>query len=359
MFKKFLINKLVDLYKRRYDLVTNTRKHLINYFSKNYLETELNYLDNNYDISKIIYSKSLSRPIIVKFNKNHKFAHSFMQRDLTKLKDVVYNSDNGHIYAIKKSKELMFIAESSSWPRGSIAIEYPKQSIKDMNSLNKLAVGVPNVGFYHLVSEFLPKSILTGQDFLPVAISSKVKKDFVLSLSSIFNLNACQIPKWNYIEELTFITGTNDVGYLHPDDLTLLNKSGVTEHKKSKMFQNIYVSRQNSRRSSLNEKFLHEELKKIGFHIIFPEQLKLEDQISIFRNAKVVVGIHGAGLVNIVWGKQTHLIELMPNNRVNKCYEWITNLNGGKYSRLDFKPFDRNISAIFHQILTLIDYTEN
>ena len=87
--------------------------------------------------------------------------------------------------------------------------------------------------------------------------------------------------------------------------------------------------------------------------------MKLEDQISIFRNAKVVVGIHGAGLVNIVWGKQTHLIELMPNNRVNKCYEWITNLNGGKYSRLDFKPFDRNISAIFHQILTLIDYTEN
>ena len=61
-----------------------------------------------------------------------------MQRDLTKLKDVVYNSDNGHIYAIKKSKELMFIAESSSWPRGSIAIEYPRQSIKDIDSLNEM-----------------------------------------------------------------------------------------------------------------------------------------------------------------------------------------------------------------------------
>jgi capsular polysaccharide biosynthesis protein len=56
----------------------------------------------------------------------------------------------------------------------------------------------------------------------------------------------------------------------------------------------------------------------MGFHIISPGKLSLADQIDAFRNARVVLGAHGAGLTNILFCRpNTTLIEIFPAGGVH------------------------------------------
>ena len=64
----------------------------------------------------------------------------------------------------------------------------------------------------------------------------------------------------------------------------------------------------------------HEEIKKYmstkykeNFANIILENYSMEEQITIFQNAKLIVGQHGAGLFNLVFSKAgTQLIEIGP-----------------------------------------------
>ncbi|MFN4016074.1 MAG: glycosyltransferase family 61 protein [Reyranella sp.] len=81
----------------------------------------------------------------------------------------------------------------------------------------------------------------------------------------------------------------------------------------------LYVSRnESSMRRILNEEELLPGLRDMGFHIISPAKLSLADQIEAFRNARVVLGAHGAGLTNILFCRpNTTLIEIFPAGGVH------------------------------------------
>lgn len=76
----------------------------------------------------------------------------------------------------------------------------------------------------------------------------------------------------------------------------------------------LYVSRDRSSfRRTTNEAAVAGLLTARGFTIISPENLPLAEQVSLFSNAKVVVGTHGAGLTNIVFCRPgSAVLELMP-----------------------------------------------
>jgi hypothetical protein len=80
----------------------------------------------------------------------------------------------------------------------------------------------------------------------------------------------------------------------------------------------IYVSRQKAtKRKIINSDELDETLEKYGIVTIYAENLTLEEQISIFSNAQLVISPHGAGLSNIIFMKsKTIVIEI--NNADHK-----------------------------------------
>jgi capsular polysaccharide biosynthesis protein len=65
----------------------------------------------------------------------------------------------------------------------------------------------------------------------------------------------------------------------------------------------FYIYRPLGRRGVLNEEEFHSYLIKYGFAIIRLENYSIDEQINIFMNAKFIIGVHGAGLTNIIFSK--------------------------------------------------------
>lgn len=89
-------------------------------------------------------------------------------------------------------------------------------------------------------------------------------------------------------------------------------KDRVIKSAPSEAFRKVYLLRGKQRKRRLiGEERLVKLLELEGFHIIDPQQLKLEEQIKVLFGAEVVVALHGAALTNIIFCREgTRIIEL-------------------------------------------------
>lgn len=90
----------------------------------------------------------------------------------------------------------------------------------------------------------------------------------------------------------------------------ILDRS-ISVHKKIFVSRNIETS---SNRLLIDSKSVEDALKNNGFECISPEKLTFIEQVNLFRNAKIVVGVHGSGLFNCVFmDSDTSVIEIAPS----------------------------------------------
>lgn len=74
-------------------------------------------------------------------------------------------------------------------------------------------------------------------------------------------------------------------------------------------------------RSMVNEDYLFDELKKLGFEKIFFEDIRPIEQAKLMQNAEIVAAYHGAGLANMLFaGADTTVIEY--GNLHTATYRW-------------------------------------
>ena len=79
----------------------------------------------------------------------------------------------------------------------------------------------------------------------------------------------------------------------------------------------IFVSRErlastkSGYRRMLNAGEVEERLVKLGFEIIYPEEMSIEEQIKKFRSAAIVVGQSGGAMFNVVFCRPgTHVVDI-------------------------------------------------
>jgi capsular polysaccharide biosynthesis protein len=73
-------------------------------------------------------------------------------------------------------------------------------------------------------------------------------------------------------------------------------------------------------------------LADAGFSIIAPGTLAWEEQIAVFRGARIIVGPHGAGLANAVFSESgARVIELTNAHHYNRCFEWLCHIKEHEY----------------------------
>lgn len=84
----------------------------------------------------------------------------------------------------------------------------------------------------------------------------------------------------------------------------------------------IYISRMGKKNRCLsNEEELVMALEKRGYFILNPEDYTIDEQIMLFHHARIVVGLLGAGLSNIVFCQENTMVyELVPSHHNNPCF---------------------------------------
>lgn len=83
----------------------------------------------------------------------------------------------------------------------------------------------------------------------------------------------------------------------------------------------------------INNEEMTTKLKKEGFKIIQVGKLSFKQQIKLFNNAKIIIGVHGAAFANLIFCKpKTKIIEIKPKNRPNN-YKIISKINNLNYKQ--------------------------
>ncbi len=171
--------------------------------------------------------------------------------------------------------------------------------------------------YAHWLIEDLPRFLKTLEEKVDVGILiSAEPQRYVLDTLEILGLKT--ILKGEYFRPKKFwfcspgsrllIPSSQDIGLLR-------EKMKQKSSSKNLKNQKIYVSRRASSRSPVYESQIEDFFLGRGFNMVFLERMTIQEQISLFESAHVIVGPHGAGLTNMVWMTQGKVIELFGEDR--------------------------------------------
>lgn len=283
-------------------------------------------------IDRQVISKSQLLEIPTSNGYNSRLQHFFKERAIVGLMDALLMPETGGIY-LEQSGIRHFVMESTEWPveRRMMFDEMPRKAKTKHYGL--IARGISQTGYYHAITEEIPQ-ILQLQSLGPTFIQSESNIAIAKEVYQALGVEFQQVRSRDAVsaESLTFITRGMDVGYLHPTSLEFLrNFRDLTVRDDVPKYEKIFVSREGSRRAHKLESAKRKHYEEMGFVTIKPHEYSLIEQISIFRSCRELVGFHGAGLVNAVWSDKCIVRELMPGERINRCYEWQSYLCGHDY----------------------------
>jgi len=204
--------------------------------------------------------------------------------------------------------------------------------------------------YFHFIIDILPKleaithyQTETGE--FPVILIPANPPRFVLDIFDYLDVHYITVdgPANIRVERLVIPSSHRQNGFPHPGAIEYLRDLvGVYGDPKEK----IYVSRElaRSRRVS-NETKVMEALTKMGFYKVCAESFPWRRQLDMFSNANVIAGPHGAGLVNMVFGNNPIVLELVTPEYTNPCCWLIGEAMGIKYGCvLGTKTVDEDIS---------------
>lgn len=133
--------------------------------------------------------------------------------------------------------------------------------------------------------------------------------------------------------------------------------------------EKIYIARTDTpKRSLVNELDVIELVNSLGFTVIHPSEMSLREQISVMRDAKLVVGPHGAGLFNFQWARfDATLVELKTEVHSDVGFRLLAQMRGSSYKYLDGTPIpvpgkresDSNMLVDLDKLRALLEIFEN
>jgi len=105
----------------------------------------------------------------------------------------------------------------------------------------------------------------------------------------------------------------------------------------------LYVTRRNAKvRRLINEDKIADYLSKRGFEVVALERLSQPEQIKRFAEAQVVVAQHGAGLTNLLYARETSVLEIMSDRDKLIFYRLISESLGFPHMQLHMDGGNKN-----------------
>ena len=146
-----------------------------------------------------------------------------------------------------------------------------------------------------------------------------------------------------------------------PDKLCYINNKIYIEQKfiydqiiknnniKDKTYNKIYISRHNGSKRISNENEVIELFKKFDFYILNPNVKNFRKDIFLYNNAKILAGLEGSNLHNVLFSKcKTKLISISSKrNKLKNQFE-CNKLKDIEMFTINFIETDKNCINILH-----------
>jgi hypothetical protein len=118
--------------------------------------------------------------------------------------------------------------------------------------------------------------------------------------------------------------------------------------KKRAESRRLFISRRDATsRPFLNAQELEETMAGLGYEIVVTGHMSLKEQIVCFSKADIIVGAHGAGLINAIFCRPgATLIEIFPEYMVQPHFWTAASLRGLNYGYLAGTSFDPDSASI-------------
>ena len=161
-------------------------------------------------------------------------------------------------------------------------------------------------------------------------MKSKIKincyKKNIQNIKDIYSIYS--VPKGKIIKKENKIYKIGNAGRRYLNSSTSYEKFNLFQKKlknlikiPNKTSEKIFICRRRNNQSKdkknnfssrilINESEVRKELKDYTF--LYLEDMSVENQIITFNRAKIIVGMSGAGLTNILYCKNSKIIELRP-----------------------------------------------
>ncbi|MBB6461215.1 glycosyltransferase family 61 protein [Flammeovirga kamogawensis] len=203
--------------------------------------------------------------------------------------------------------------------------------LKKSNTISKGVWCIDNwsYGYFHWFTDVLPRLIVANEvdDSYPILLPNSLRKfSFVEESLAIINQKAIFYDSTinNKVEDLMVTSHTAHTGNYNKHIIEKVRDLFTTnlDHSK-KPDRHIFISREKApRRKIINEIEVQEVLLKNDIEIHYFEDYSLEKQIQIMHEAKTLIGLHGAGLTNMLFmRKGGNVLEFRNHtDSKNNCY---------------------------------------
>lgn len=118
---------------------------------------------------------------------------------------------------------------------------------------------------------------------------------------------------------------------------------------------NVYISRSKAvERRVVNEDKVMDVLSEYGFRRYQLEDLSVEENITLFNEADIVIGAHGAGLTDLIYCEEGSVIELF-GSKVKNPYHSLSETMGIEYNKLVCEPRSTDIYVDPGKLSTVVE----
>lgn len=204
-----------------------------------------------------------------------------------------------------------------------------------------LLVACPPGPFFHWLFETLPNLLLTLEHWpevrilLPLKVPAFVEQALRHLLGPAdYATRILNVAGPRRVAELVLLSKDEMAGFVHPADIQRLRQAFLPAGQGVPGHRMLYISRvRTPNRAAPGEPALEAALREQGFEIVYCEALPLLAQVALFAEARLIVGLHGAGLSHLVWATgAVQVAEIFPEGCFNDCYARLASGMGFNYA---------------------------
>lgn len=297
-------------------------------------------------MNELKYTKS-SEKLKIELEKKHQITQPLSCKIIPEGIVLPYMEKNNKIHGGVIDKEGEFVDFSNF--NEKVGGAYSPHSVKDIKKRAIFIGGLVYSAWGHAITDDLKyfwwllsnefKRVQDEGDYVLVCIKSKFIKnlDTFSCLLSILNIDINYLLlieeptrfREVYVPESSFLATEDGKRFWSYEFESTINQIKDYFTLGTETFDKVYLSRTKiAGRRDFGEKYVEKAFKDANYHIVYPEEISLEQQIHILKNAKTVVTTEGSISHNAVFmQKHATLVILRKSDYINYYQVAINEMN--------------------------------